>query len=98
MTVWVPFDLCSSYIVHSVNLNIFLGQGWVTILLAVEEAFYLVFSPIFGIISDYTTARRMPYLVGLILLATSMALQTASHSVGKYVAGRALQGASATAV
>ena len=40
----------------------------------------------------------MPFLVGLLLLATSMALQTASHSVGMYLAGRALQGASAAAV
>jgi MFS family permease len=81
-----------------VNFNISLGQKWITILLAVEAALYLVFSPIFGIIADYTTARRTPYLVGLILLATSMALQTASHSVGMYISGRALQGASAAAV
>lgn len=75
-----------------------LGQKWVTILLAVEAALYLVFSPVFGIIADYTTARRVPYLVGLLLLAASVGLQTAAHSVAMYVAGRALQGASAAAV
>jgi len=67
-------------------------------LLAVEAAFYLSFSPIIGYIADHTAARRLPYLFGLVLLAASMAMQIASHSTGLYVAGRALQGASAAVV
>ncbi|KAH7310035.1 major facilitator superfamily domain-containing protein [Rhexocercosporidium sp. MPI-PUGE-AT-0058] len=75
-------------------------QEWVTILLLTEATTYLVTSPIFGHLSDHSSlnTRHLPYLSGLLLLAVSLALQTASRSTTVYLIGRALQGASSSAI
>ncbi|KAJ5096474.1 hypothetical protein NUU61_005830 [Penicillium alfredii] len=74
-----------------------IGEHWNSILLIAEAVSALVSSPIFGYALDVSGTRQGLYLLGLILLAGSMAALTAARSVAWYVVARVLQG-SATAM
>lgn len=67
-------------------------------LIAIYGAFLLAASPVWGWVSDKTTTRRAPLLVGLVLLAGSTGLLTAGTSVALWIVGRALQGLSSAVV
>lgn len=73
-------------------------QHWVSVLLAVYAAALLFCAPIFGIIADRTKSRRMPFLVGLIILAGSTLMLCLGRTIPILVVGRLLQGASASVV
>ena len=74
------------------------GEHWNSILLIAEAVAALVACPIFGYALDLTGTRQGLYLLGLILLAGSMAALTAAHSVAWYVVARVLQGAATAMV
>ena len=73
-------------------------QHWVSGLLAVYGAGLLFASPICGWLADRSSSRRLPFLVGLLLLAGSTVMLCVGTSIGILVAGRLLQGASAAIV
>jgi MFS family permease len=73
-------------------------QHWVSVLLAVYAAALLFFSPIFGFLADWTSSRRAPLLVGLIILTGSTLMLCLGRSIPILVVGRMLQGASASVV
>ncbi|PLB46440.1 putative MFS transporter [Aspergillus steynii IBT 23096] len=65
---------------------------WTSILLICETATAFAACPIFGLWVDSSVGRKIPFLVGLILLAAAMAFFTAARSTTMYVVGRILQG------
>ncbi|KAB8446242.1 hypothetical protein FH972_025224 [Carpinus fangiana] len=73
-------------------------QYWVSVLVAIYGAFLLAASPVWGYISDKTTTRRAPLLVGLLMLAGSTGILCAGTSIALWIVGRALQGISAAVV
>lgn len=73
-------------------------QHWVSVLLAVYAAALLFFSPIFGILADWTNSRRTPLLAGLVILAGSTLMLCLGRTIPVLVVGRMLQGASAAVV
>ncbi|KAH3949204.1 hypothetical protein HBI56_103080 [Parastagonospora nodorum] len=73
-------------------------QYWVSVLIAIYGASLLAFSPICGWLADRGSSRRSPLLLGLLALLGSTVLLNVGSSVGIFVAGRILQGASAAVV
>lgn len=73
-------------------------QYWIAVLLICEAGMSLLFSPVFGCMSDRTGRYQLPYLIGLVLLAISMAFLTAARSIPMYIIARLLEGVSAAMV
>ncbi|KAK4941521.1 hypothetical protein LTR10_018539 [Elasticomyces elasticus] len=73
-------------------------QHWVSVLLAVYAAALLFFSPIFGILADWTGSRRTTLLAGLVILSGSTLMLCLGKTIPVLVVGRMLQGASACVV
>ncbi|CZR63450.1 related to vesicular amine transporter [Phialocephala subalpina] len=73
-------------------------QRWTSIFLAVYGAALAVGSPIFGWFADRSSSRRVPLLLGLLALGGATAMLCAGSSLGVLVAGRFLQGLSASVV
>lgn len=73
-------------------------QGWASILLALNAAALLAFSPIFGYIADRSESRRFLYLLGLVALGAATAMLCVGSNIGLWIAGRMFQGAAAAMV
>ncbi|EUC46692.1 hypothetical protein COCMIDRAFT_92194 [Bipolaris oryzae ATCC 44560] len=73
-------------------------QYWVSVLVAVYGASLLACSPVCGWLADHGSSRRMPLLVGLLVLLGSTVLLNLGSSIGVLITGRVLQGASAAVV
>ncbi|KAK1958536.1 MFS general substrate transporter [Colletotrichum sublineola] len=73
-------------------------QFWVSILLAVYGAALVVSSPLWGYLADRISSRRLPMVVGLLLLGGATALLCAGTSIPLLIVGRILQGVSAALV
>jgi MFS family permease len=89
-------------------------QIWISILLAAyggalfllsreclnrhQSEYILISQAICGYLADRTTHRRIPFLVGLIILTTGTVLLCIGSSIGLFIAGRILQGASGAVV
>ena len=73
-------------------------QHWVVVLLACEAGACIAASPFFGYVADQSKSRQLPFLGGLVLLATSMIILTVARSTSVYIIGRLLQGASTAMV
>ncbi|EUC32249.1 hypothetical protein COCCADRAFT_37771 [Bipolaris zeicola 26-R-13] len=73
-------------------------QYWVSVLVAVYGASLLACSPVCGWLADRGSSRRMPLLVGLLVLLGSTVLLNLGNSIGVLITGRVLQGASAAVV
>jgi len=89
----LPFALTSRAGVHPDKV-----QTWVSILLAVYGAALLAASPLCGWFADRSPSRKLPLVIGLLMLGGSTVLLTVGSSVGVFVAGRLLQGFSAAVV
>ncbi|KAI8634352.1 major facilitator superfamily domain-containing protein [Xylariaceae sp. FL1651] len=74
------------------------AQKWTSILLAVYGVSLLVFAPIFGYLADRSSSRRLPLIVGLVILGAATVMLYVGTSLALWVAGRALQGAAAAMV
>ncbi|KAF4983875.1 hypothetical protein FZEAL_816 [Fusarium zealandicum] len=70
-------------------------QYWVSIALAVFGAALLAASPIWGYLADRIQNRRLPMLVGLILLTGATVFLCLGRNLPLFMVGRALQGISA---
>lgn len=73
-------------------------QRWTSIFLSVYGAALAVGSPLFGWFADRSTSRRVPLLLGLLALGGSTAMLCAGSSLVVLIAGRLLQGLSASVV
>jgi MFS family permease len=73
-------------------------QHWVSVLLSVYAAGLLFFAPICGILADWTSHRRGPFLAGLLLLSGSTLMLCFGKTIPILVVGRLLQGISAAVV
>lgn len=73
-------------------------QKWTSIFLAVYGAALGVGSLLFGYLADKTKSRRMPLLLGLLALGGSTAMLCAGRGLALLLAGRILQGLSASVV
>ena len=73
-------------------------QKWIAIFLAVYGAALGLGSLLFGYLADKTTSRRMPLLLGLLALGGSTAMLCAGRGLALLLAGRILQGLSASVV
>ncbi|KAG0652487.1 putative MFS-type transporter [Hyphodiscus hymeniophilus] len=73
-------------------------QSWIAVLLAVYGAALLVCSPFAGWYADRSSSRRVPLLIGLLMLAGATVLLCLARSVALLVLGRLLQGFSAAIV
>ncbi|POR37141.1 Putative MFS-type transporter C18.02 [Tolypocladium paradoxum] len=71
-------------------------QYWISISLAAFGAAVLVFSPFWGYLADRIQNRQTPMIAGLFLLAASTLLLTFMNNVTMMVAGRVLQGMTAS--
>ena len=89
----VPFALLSR--VNISNNNV---QHWVSILLAVYSVGLLVGSPILGWAVDKSKTRRLPLLMGLVILGGATVMLCIGTSITILVVGRLLQGLSAAVV
>ncbi|GAQ34503.1 MFS transporter [Aspergillus niger] len=72
-------------------------ERWVSILLICEATVAFICCPIFGYLIDVAPTRKLPYLLGLILLGASMLILCLARTIGFFVIARLLQG-SATAM
>ncbi|KJZ74937.1 hypothetical protein HIM_05668 [Hirsutella minnesotensis 3608] len=68
---------------------------WNGILLALYNVGLCIGSPVVGFYADYTSSRRLPFLVGLLALAAATLLLCLSNSTALFAIGRTLQGVSA---
>ncbi|OAA57366.1 major facilitator superfamily transporter amine [Niveomyces insectorum RCEF 264] len=73
-------------------------QNWNAILLACYSLALFLGSPVAGLYADRTASRRLPLLLGLVALAGATVLLCVGRTIGVFVAGRLLQGASAAVV
>jgi MFS family permease len=89
----VPFAL-----LQRVNVSNGDVQHWVSILLAVYSVGLLVGSPILGWAVDKSKTRRLPLLLGLVILGGSTVMLCIGTSIAILVVGRLLQGLSAAVV
>ncbi|KAI2840586.1 hypothetical protein CBS11350_6889 [Aspergillus niger] len=67
-------------------------ERWVSILLICEATVAFVCCPIFGYLIDVAPTRKLPYLLGLILLGASMLILCLARTIGFFVIARLLQG------
>jgi MFS family permease len=89
----VPFAL-----IERVNISNADVQHWVSILLAVYSVGLLVGSPILGWAVDKSKTRRLPLLIGLVVLGGATIMLCIGTSIAILVVGRLLQGFSAAVV
>lgn len=89
----VPFAL-----LQRVNVSNNDVQHWVSILLAVYSVGLLIASPILGWAVDKSKTRRLPLLLGLVILGGSTVMLCIGTSIAILVVGRLLQGLSAAVV
>jgi MFS family permease len=89
----VPFAL-----LERVNVSNNDVQHWVSILLAVYSVGLLVGSPILGWAVDKSKTRRLPLLIGLVILGGATVMLCIGTSITILVMGRLLQGLSAAVV
>jgi MFS family permease len=89
----VPFAL-----LQRVNVSNNDVQHWVSILLAVYSVGLLIGSPILGWAVDKSKTRRLPLLLGLVILGGSTVMLCIGTSIAILVVGRLLQGLSAAVV
>ena len=89
----IPFALQDR--VHIPHAN---AQHWVSVLLSIYAAGLIVFAPIFGIVADWTTNRKGPFLAGLLLLTGSTLMLCFGKTIPILVVGRLFQGISASVV
>ncbi|KAM3074215.1 hypothetical protein ACMFMG_002963 [Clarireedia jacksonii] len=73
-------------------------QRWVSVLLAVYGGALLVGSPFAGWYADNSSSRRVPLLIGLLMLAGATVMLCLARSVALLIVGRILQGLSAAIV
>ncbi|OJJ52895.1 hypothetical protein ASPSYDRAFT_125924, partial [Aspergillus sydowii CBS 593.65] len=73
-------------------------QRWTSILLALCGAGQLACAPIAGYLADLISSRKWPLITGLLFLAGSCFLLCIGTTLGLWIAGRLLQGASAAVV
>ncbi len=73
-------------------------QRWTSIFLSVYGAALALGSPIFGWFADRSTSRRAPLLLGLVALGGSTGMLCAGNSIALLLAGRMVQGLSASVV
>ncbi|GLA39549.1 hypothetical protein AnigIFM63309_007145 [Aspergillus niger] len=67
-------------------------ERWVSILLICEATVAFICCPIFGYLIDVAPTRKLPYLLGLILLGASMLILCLARTIGFFVIARLLQG------
>lgn len=89
----VPFAL-----LQRINVSNRDVQHWVSILLAVYSVGLLVGSPILGWAVDKSRTRRLPLLIGLVILGGATVMLCIGTSIATLVVGRLLQGLSAAVV
>ena len=89
----MPFALHDRAHIHPGDV-----QRWNAILLAVYGAALLVGSAVCGWLADMCNSRRAPLLVGLIVLLGSTLMLCLGRTIGLLVAGRLVQGLSASVV
>lgn len=89
----IPFALLKR--VHVPEENV---QHWVSVLLAVYAAALIVCPPIAGWLTDHYKSRRVPLILGLFTLAGATVMLCLGSSISILVAGRLLQGVSASVV
>ena len=89
----MPFALHDRAHIHPGDV-----QRWNAILLAVYGAALLVGSAVCGWLADMCSSRRAPLLVGLIVLLGSTLMLCLGRTIGLLVAGRLVQGLSASVV
>lgn len=77
---------------ESIPSNTQSGERWVSILLICEATVAFVCCPIFGYLIDVAPTRKLPYLLGLILLGASMLILCLARTIGFFVIARLLQG------
>ena len=71
-------------------------QDTISTLLAIYAAASLLVSPITGVLADrFSSSRKLPFLLGLTLLALATVLLAAGNSIPVFAIARLLQGASA---
>ncbi|KAF9767812.1 hypothetical protein IL306_014953 [Fusarium sp. DS 682] len=70
-------------------------QYWVSIALAVYGAALLAGSPLWGYLADRIHNRRVPMLVGLVVLSGATVFLCVGRTLALFMIGRALQGISA---
>ena len=73
-------------------------QRWVSVLLVVYAAALIVCPPIAGWLTDHYKSRRVPFVLGLFALAGATVMLCLGSSIGLLVAGRLIQGISASVV
>jgi MFS family permease len=89
----IPFALTSRAHVPARDV-----QHWTAILLAVYGASLLVGSAICGWLADKSSSRRAALLTGLVVLLGATMMLCLGRSIGLLVAGRLIQGLSASVV
>lgn len=88
-----PISLVARTHVHPQDV-----QSWLSVLLAVYGAAFLVAAPVTGVILDKCSSRKLPFLMGLITLIAGTVMVCVGNSIALLIAGRVLSGASATIV
>ncbi|KAH7243306.1 major facilitator superfamily domain-containing protein [Fusarium redolens] len=78
-----------------IGISINRVQYWVSIALAVFGAALLAGSPIWGYLADRIHNRRVPMLIGLIVLCGATVFLCVGRTLALFMIGRALQGISA---
>lgn len=89
----IPFSLETRAHVHAQDV-----QHWTAVLLAVYGASLLVGSAVCGWLADKSNSRRAALLGGLVVLLGSTVMLCLGRSVKLLVAGRLIQGLSASVV
>lgn len=73
-------------------------QSWVSVLLVVYAAALIVCPPIAGWLTDHYKSRRVPFILGLLALVGATVMLCLGSSIEILVAGRLIQGISASVV
>ncbi|TGZ77703.1 MFS general substrate transporter [Ascodesmis nigricans] len=73
-------------------------QRWISVLLAVYGAGLLAASPVCGYISDHTSGRMLPFMLGLVALICSTVMLCVGNTIALLVVGRLIQGMSGAVV
>ncbi|KXT18063.1 hypothetical protein AC579_4538 [Pseudocercospora musae] len=89
----IPFSLESRLKIPETST-----QFWVAVLFGVFGLAAFASSPLWGWWSDRHTSRRMPFLIGLLILFGATMILWFGESIGLQVLGRTLQGIASTVV